>query len=52
MSVMTGDFVAARADLIARPGFGPTEGCIAVSPALMRRLLPRLSNRTVLRVLR
>jgi L,D-peptidoglycan transpeptidase YkuD (ErfK/YbiS/YcfS/YnhG family) len=27
---------------IARPGFAPTEGCIAVSPAAMRRLLPRL----------
>ena len=37
---------------LARPGFAPTEGCVAVSPALMRRLLPRLSNRTVLRVLR
>lgn len=27
---------------IAKPGFQPTEGCIAVSPAAMRRLLPFL----------
>lgn len=37
---------------IARPGFQPTEGCIAVSPAVMRRLLPHLSKRTRLRICR
>lgn len=29
---------------IAKPGFSPTEGCIAVSPTIMRRLLPALST--------
>ena len=37
---------------VARPGFAPTEGCVAISPAAMRWLLPRLSRRTVLRVAR
>ncbi len=37
---------------IARPGFAPTQGCVAVSPALMRRLLPRLSSETLLQVVR
>lgn len=37
---------------IARPGLQPTEGCIAVEPAVMRRLLPLLSRKTVIRVLR
>jgi L,D-peptidoglycan transpeptidase YkuD (ErfK/YbiS/YcfS/YnhG family) len=37
---------------IAREGFSPTEGCVAVSPRVMARLLPYLSPRTVLRVLR
>lgn len=36
---------------IARQGLAPTEGCVAVTAATMRRLLPRLSRRTVLRVL-
>ena len=31
---------------LARPGFTPTEGCIAVSPAAMRRLLPLLGPST------
>ena len=31
---------------IARPGFTPTEGCIAVSASAMRRLLPLLSTET------
>ncbi len=35
---------------VARPGFAPTEGCVAISPAAMRWLLPRLSPRTVLKV--
>ncbi len=29
---------------LARPGYLPTEGCIAVSPADMRRLLPHLKR--------
>lgn len=37
---------------IARPGYHPTEGCVAVSPAAMAWLLPRVSRRTVLRVMR
>ncbi len=36
---------------IAREGFAPTEGCVAVSPRVMARLLPHLSRRTVLTVL-
>jgi len=35
---------------IAREGYAPTEGCVALSPADMRRLLPYLDNRTVLEV--
>lgn len=35
---------------IARPGFLPTEGCVAVSPTVMKRLLPYLSRETRLRV--
>ncbi|GEO85854.1 hypothetical protein GCM10007920_14960 [Ciceribacter naphthalenivorans] len=35
---------------LARPGYTPTEGCVALSPADMRRLLPFLNDRTVLRV--
>lgn len=37
---------------VARSGFLPTEGCVAVSPRDMAWLLPRLSRHTVLRVLR
>lgn len=37
---------------VAKPGFLPTEGCVAVSPRVMARLLPLLSRRTVLRVAR
>jgi L,D-peptidoglycan transpeptidase YkuD (ErfK/YbiS/YcfS/YnhG family) len=36
---------------VAREGFRPTEGCVALAPAAMRWLLPRLSRRTVLRVI-
>ncbi|WP_205910178.1 L,D-transpeptidase family protein [Rhizobium rhizophilum] len=36
---------------IARPGYTPTEGCVAISPRDMRRLLPLLSPKTVLQVL-
>lgn len=31
---------------VCRPGFLPTEGCIAVAPAALRRLLPALTPRT------
>ena len=37
---------------LARPEFKPTEGCVAVSAQTMRRLLPRLSRQSVLRVAR
>lgn len=37
---------------LARPGFAPTAGCVAVTRSVMARLLPRLSRRTVLKVLR
>lgn len=37
---------------VARPGFHPTEGCIAVSKPVMRRLLAHLDRKTVIRVLR
>jgi L,D-peptidoglycan transpeptidase YkuD (ErfK/YbiS/YcfS/YnhG family) len=37
---------------LARPGFAPTAGCVAVSRTVMARLLPLLSRRTVLRVVR
>lgn len=36
---------------IARPGYTPTEGCVAISPRDMRRLLPHLGRKTVLHVL-
>ncbi len=36
---------------LARPDFAPTEGCIAIQPAAMRRLLPLLRPGTVVRVL-
>lgn len=34
----------------ARPGFAPTEGCIALAVDDFRRLLPRLSRQTVLTI--
>jgi len=37
---------------ITRPGFAPTEGCVAVSPRTMERMLPHLSRRTVMKVIR
>ncbi|UXN61977.1 L,D-transpeptidase [Phyllobacterium zundukense] len=37
---------------LARPGYTPTEGCIALSRVDMNRLLPYLSDQTVIRVLR
>ena len=36
---------------LARPGYLPTEGCVALSPRDMGRLLPLLSRRTVLKVI-
>ena len=36
---------------IARPGYTPTEGCVAISARDMRRLLPHLGPKTVLQVL-
>ena len=35
---------------VARPGYTPTEGCVAVSPRDMAWLLPRLSVGSVVRV--
>ena len=32
----------------ARPDYGPTEACVAIAPADMRRLLPRLGGRVTL----
>jgi L,D-peptidoglycan transpeptidase YkuD (ErfK/YbiS/YcfS/YnhG family) len=37
---------------LARPGFTPTQGCVAVTAKVMQRLLPLLSDRTVLEVRR
>ncbi|MCO6051161.1 L,D-transpeptidase family protein [Mesorhizobium sp. RP14(2022)] len=37
---------------LARPGFTPTEGCVAVSRATMRRILPLLRQGSVVQVLR
>lgn len=34
----------------ARPGYPPTEGCVAVDPSDMRRLLPLIGPGTVVRV--
>jgi L,D-peptidoglycan transpeptidase YkuD (ErfK/YbiS/YcfS/YnhG family) len=36
---------------IARADYAPTEGCVAISPRDMQRLLPHLGRRTRLRVL-
>lgn len=35
---------------IARPGFAPTAGCIALTPASLRNLLRRLSRKTRIRI--
>ncbi|MBD0413935.1 L,D-transpeptidase family protein [Oryzicola mucosus] len=37
---------------LARPGFEPTAGCVAVTERTMQRLLPHLRRRTVMRVVR
>jgi L,D-peptidoglycan transpeptidase YkuD (ErfK/YbiS/YcfS/YnhG family) len=37
---------------LSRPGLTPTQGCVAIPLPLMRRLLPRITQETVLRVVR
>ncbi|PLP56792.1 hypothetical protein CYK37_23560 [Mesorhizobium loti] len=37
---------------LARPGFTPTQGCVAVTAQTMARLLPLLSDQTVVKVVR
>lgn len=37
---------------LARPGFTPTQGCVAVTAQVMARLLPHLSSRTIMKVVR
>jgi len=37
---------------LARPGFTPTQGCVAVTARTMARLLPLLSDKTVVKVVR
>lgn len=37
---------------VAKPGHAPTEGCVALAPRDMARLLPHLTARTVIRVVR
>lgn len=37
---------------VARPGFKPTEGCVALRPHDLRRLLERLSRQTRIKVVR
>jgi L,D-peptidoglycan transpeptidase YkuD (ErfK/YbiS/YcfS/YnhG family) len=37
---------------LAKPGFQPTEGCVALMPRAMRRLLAYAGNTAVLRVMR
>jgi L,D-peptidoglycan transpeptidase YkuD (ErfK/YbiS/YcfS/YnhG family) len=37
---------------LARPGFSPTQGCVAVTARTMARILPHLSRGTVLMVVR
>ena len=35
---------------IAKPDYPPTEGCVAISPADMRWLLPRIGPKTVMEI--
>ena len=35
---------------IAREGFTPTQGCVAIAPEAMRRLAPRLARDAVLTI--
>lgn len=49
-----GPIVRGRGSVIflhcARPGLGPTEGCVALDKAALRRLLPRLGRHAVVEV--
>lgn len=36
---------------VSRKGYEPTEGCVALPFALLKKIMPRLSTRTVLRVI-
>jgi L,D-peptidoglycan transpeptidase YkuD (ErfK/YbiS/YcfS/YnhG family) len=49
-----GPFVRGRGSAIflhlARPGFKPTEGCVAIEPQKARRLLERIGPRTKIRI--
>lgn len=36
---------------VAKPGFPPTEGCIALAPEVLRRLMPRIGPKTAVKVL-
>ena len=35
---------------LARPGFAPTQGCVAVEPRMARRLLARVGRRTTIEI--
>lgn len=35
---------------VARPGFPPTAGCVALAPQALRRLLARIGPETTLRI--
>ena len=35
---------------LTRPDMGPTEGCVAIGPVHMRRLLPKLTVDTIMRI--
>jgi L,D-peptidoglycan transpeptidase YkuD (ErfK/YbiS/YcfS/YnhG family) len=35
---------------LARPGLAPTAGCVAIAPADMRKLAPRLARRAVMAI--
>lgn len=35
---------------VARPGFGPTAGCVAIEPDAFRKILPRLSPHARMRI--
>lgn len=36
---------------LIRPGYEPTQGCVAISLASMRRLIPHLRRGTIVKVL-
>jgi L,D-peptidoglycan transpeptidase YkuD (ErfK/YbiS/YcfS/YnhG family) len=37
---------------VARAGYEPTEGCVALPFAVLKKMMPRLSNETMLRIIR